>query len=35
VRKEITVQTRWILSVLVAATVLIPVIQKVIENLLP
>ena len=33
--KEITVQTRWILAVLVAAAVLIPVIQRVMEALLP
>ena len=33
--KEITVQTRWILTVLVAAAVLIPIIQRVMEALLP
>ena len=33
--KEITVQTRWILAVLVAAAVLIPIIQRVMEALLP
>ena len=35
VRKEITVQTRWILTVLVAAAVLIPIVQRVMEALLP
>ena len=35
VRKEITVQTRWILAVLVAAVVLVPIIQRVMEALLP
>ena len=35
VRKEITVQTRWILAVLVAAAVLVPIIQRVMEALLP
>ena len=34
-RKEITVQTRWILAVLVAAAVLIPIVQRVMEALLP
>ena len=34
VRKEITVQTRWILAVLVAAVVLVPIIQRVMEALL-
>ena len=34
-RQEITVQTRWILAVLVAAAVLIPIIQRVMEALLP
>ena len=33
--KEITVQTRWILAVLVAAAVLVPIIQRVMEALLP
>ena len=33
--KEITAQTRWILTVLVAAAVLIPIIQRVMEALLP
>ena len=35
VRKEITVQTRWILAVLIAAAVLVPIIQRVMEALLP
>ena len=35
VRKEITVQTRWILAVLVVAVVLVPIIQRVMEALLP
>ncbi len=35
VRKDITVQTRWILTVLVAATILIPVMQRVLEAVLP
>ena len=35
VRKEITVQTRWILSVLVGAAVLIPLMQRVLEALIP
>ncbi len=35
VRKEITTQTRWILAVMVGATVLIPVLQRVMEWLLP
>ena len=35
VRKEITTQTRWILAVMVGATVLIPVLQRVMERLLP
>ena len=35
VRKEITVQTRWILVVLVGASVLIPVVQRIMEGLLP
>ena len=35
VRKEITVQTRWILAVIVAATVLFPVMQRVMAALLP
>ena len=33
VRKEITVQTRWLLTVLVAATILIPVMQRVLAAL--
>ena len=35
VRKEITVQTRWLLTVLVAATILIPVMQRVLVALFP
>ena len=35
VRKEITTQTRWILAVMVGATVLIPVLQRVMAWLLP
>ena len=35
VRKEITTQTRWILAVMVGATVLIPVLQRVMEWMLP
>ena len=35
VRKEITVQTRWILVVLVGASVLIPIVQRVMEAILP
>ena len=35
VRKEITVQTRWILAVIVAATVMFPVMQRVMAALLP
>ena len=35
VRKEITVQTRWLLTVLVAASVLIPVMQRVLTALFP
>ena len=35
VRKEITVQTRWLLTVLVAATILIPVMQRVLQALFP
>ena len=34
-RKEITTQTRWILTVMVGATVLIPVLQRVMAWLLP
>ena len=34
-RKEITVQTRWLLTVLVAATVLIPVMQRVLGAVFP
>ncbi len=35
VRKEITVQTRWLLTVLVAATILVPVMQRVLAALFP
>ena len=35
VRKEITTQTRWLLTVLVAATILIPVMQRVLATLFP
>ena len=35
VRKEITVQTRWIVAVLAAASVLIPIMQRVMATLLP
>jgi hypothetical protein len=35
VRKEITVQTRWLLTVLVAATILIPVMLRVLQALFP
>ena len=35
VRKEITTQTRWLVTVLVAASVLIPVMQKVLDALFP
>ena len=35
VRKEITVQTRWLLTVMVAATVLIPVMQRLLTVLIP
>ena len=35
VRKEITVQTRWLVTVMVAATVLIPVMQRVLTVLIP
>ena len=35
VRKEITVQTRWILVVMGAATVLFPIMQRVMATLLP
>ena len=34
-RKEITVQTRWLLTVLVAATILIPVMQRVLGAVFP
>ena len=34
-RKEITVQTRWLLTVLVAATILIPVMQRVLGAAFP
>ncbi len=35
VRSEITIQTRWILAVLGAAAILFPIIQRVMETLLP
>ena len=35
VRKEVTVQTRWLLTVLVAATILILVMQRVLAALFP
>lgn len=35
VRKEVTVQTRWLLTVLLAATILIPVTQRVLAALFP
>ena len=35
VHKQITVQTRWLLTVLVAATILIPVMQRVLTALFP
>ena len=35
VRKEMTVQTRWLVTVMVAATVLIPVFQKLLGFLVP
>ena len=35
VRKEITVQTRWILVVMGAATVLFPIMQRVMTALIP
>ncbi|MDE0445598.1 MAG: hypothetical protein OXH96_02920 [Spirochaetaceae bacterium] len=35
VRKEITTQTRWILVVMGAAAVLIPIMQRVMETLIP
>ncbi len=35
VRKEITTQTRWILVVVGAAAVLIPILQRVMQTLLP
>ena len=35
VRKEITVQTRWILAVLGGAAVLIPILQRVMAALIP
>ncbi len=35
VRKETTVQTRWLLAVLVAATILVPVMQRVLAALFP
>ena len=34
-RKEITVQTRWLLTVLVAATILIPVMQRLLGAVFP
>ena len=35
VRKEITIQTRWILAVLGGAAVLIPILQRVMAALIP
>ncbi len=35
VHKQITVQTRWLLTVLVAATILIPVMQRVLTAVFP
>ena len=35
VRKEITTQTRWLLGLLVGAAVLIPILQRIMEVLLP
>ena len=35
VRKEITIQTRWILAVLGGAAVLIPILQRVMTALIP
>ena len=35
VHKEITVQTRWIVAVLAAAAVLIPIMQRVMEAIIP
>ena len=35
VRKEIAVQTRWLVTVMVAAAVLIPVMQKVLAVVIP
>ena len=35
VRKEITTQTRWILAVMGAAAVLIPIMQRVMVTLIP
>jgi len=35
VRKEITTQTRWILAVMGAAAVLIPIMQRVMSTLMP
>lgn len=35
VRSETTIQTRWILAVLGAAAILFPIIQRVMETLLP
>ena len=35
VRKEITTQTRWILAVMGAAAVLIPIMQRVMATLIP
>ena len=35
VRKEITTQTRWILAVMGAAAVLIPILQRVMATLIP
>ena len=35
VRKEITIQTRWILVVMGAAAVLIPIMQRIMATLIP
>ena len=35
VRKEITIQTRWILVVIGAAAVLIPIMQRIMATLIP
>ena len=34
-RKEITVQTRWLVTVMVAASILFPVMQKVLATIFP